>query len=89
MSALAAEIEAALEPLGLRREERPYVPHATLARVKGRSLNIELPGTGVLGAPIFRVEQAELVRSTLTPRGPIYETVEFFPLDGTEEDYSR
>lgn len=31
---LAAEIERALEPLGIAREERGFVPHLTLARLK-------------------------------------------------------
>jgi len=31
-SVMAAEIEAALEPLGIRRESREFVPHLTLAR---------------------------------------------------------
>lgn len=32
---LAAEIQSALEPLGLKAEERDYRPHVTLARIKG------------------------------------------------------
>jgi len=33
LPALAAAIDAALEPLGLKKEDRPYHPHLTLARV--------------------------------------------------------
>ncbi len=33
---LAQRLEAALEPLGFSRELRPFHPHLTLARVKGR-----------------------------------------------------
>ena len=34
LAPLAAEIERALEPLGVPREPRPFVPHLTLARFK-------------------------------------------------------
>jgi RNA 2',3'-cyclic 3'-phosphodiesterase len=34
LAALAGEIDRALEPLGIPREERPFVPHLTLARFK-------------------------------------------------------
>ena len=83
-SALAASVEAALEPLGFRREGRRYVPHATLGRVRGSPVGIEKPGEGVLETPRFRVVSAELTRSTLTPRGSIYETLEAFTLRSTD-----
>ena len=83
MSALAASVEAALEPLGFRREGRRYVPHATLGRARGSPVGIDLPGKGVLETPLFKVVSAELTRSTLTPRGSIYETAEAFTLRGT------
>lgn len=34
--ALAQRLENALEPLGFARESRPFHPHLTLARIKGR-----------------------------------------------------
>ena len=34
LAPLAADIEKALEPLGIPREPRPFVPHLTLARFK-------------------------------------------------------
>ena len=34
--ALANDLEAHLEPLGFPRESRPFQPHVTIARVKGR-----------------------------------------------------
>ena len=89
MSALAAEIEAALKPLGFQREERPYVPHTTLGRTRGKPLSIELPDTSIAGIRTFRVERVDLVRSTLTPGGPIYGIVETFSLSGAEGSYSR
>jgi 2'-5' RNA ligase len=37
VAALAKDVDAALAPLGFERESRPYVPHVTLARTKGRA----------------------------------------------------
>lgn len=82
ISSLAASLEAALEPLGFRPEGHPYVPHATLGRVKGRPIIVDLSETSVSEGPVFRVGEAELTKSTLTPRGSIYETVEAFSLNG-------
>lgn len=84
ISSLAASVEAALEPLGFRPEGHPYVPHATLGRAKGRPVIVDLSKAGVLEGPAFRVGRAELTKSTLTPRGSIYETVEAFSLGGAE-----
>ena len=84
ISSLAASVEAALEPLGFQHEGRPYVPHATLGRAKGKPVLIDLSETNVLEGPIFRVGRAELTKSTLTARGSIYETVEAFSLRGDE-----
>ena len=80
--ALAADVDAALEPLGFVREGRPYAPHATLGRVRGRPASLELP-PAVLEECGFRVERADLVKSTLTAEGPVYETLEGFALGGS------
>ncbi|WP_407691038.1 RNA 2',3'-cyclic phosphodiesterase [Rubrobacter marinus] len=88
-TSLAASVEAALEPLGFRREGRPYMPHATLGRARGRSVGVDLSKTDVLDSPLFRVASAELTKSTLTPGGSVYEIVEAFALNGEEGDYSR
>lgn len=89
MTALAAGIESALEPLGFEREGRPYMPHATLGRARKHPVGIDLHGARVQNAPIFRVGSAELVRSTLAPGGSIYEVLEVFALDGAGGGYSR
>lgn len=82
--ALAADVEEALEPLGFGREKRAYVPHATLGRVRGRPVGLDLPAV-VPGEPGFRVARVELVESTPGPGGSVYETLEGFELGG----YSR
>ncbi len=78
--ALAADVDAALGPLGFGREARPYVPHATLGRVRGRPVSLRLPPV-IPGEPGFRVGRVELVKSTLTAEGSVYETLEAFTLD--------
>ena len=78
--ALAADVDAAIEPLGFGREERSYVPHATLGRVRGRPVSLELPADDAPGDFGFRVAHVELVKSTLTPGGSVYETLEVFVL---------
>jgi 2'-5' RNA ligase len=34
LTPLAADIDGALEPLGVAKEDRPFTPHLTLARVR-------------------------------------------------------
>lgn len=76
---LAGEIDSALAPLGFGQEERSYTPHLTLGRIRGRPTSLDfLPETLQLTFPARRVE---LVESTLTERGAIYETIEAFPLE--------
>ncbi len=79
--ALAADVGAALGPLGFGHEERAYVPHATLGRIRGRPVSLDLPASvpGELGFGIARIE---LVKSTLSPGGSVYEALEGFGLGG-------
>ena len=84
ISVLAESVEAALEPLGLQRERRPYVPHATLGRAREAVIGTGLSETPVTDAPTFRVRNAGLVKSTLTPEGSIYENLEVFALKGVD-----
>lgn len=74
---LHEQIERLLAPLGIRKDERPFRPHATVARVKefhGDLLECMKPfrqkdfGEGMVQAVVLK-------KSTLTPRGPIYQDV--------------
>ena len=38
LAELAARIEETLEPLGIAKEDRPYSPHVTLARVRHQDI---------------------------------------------------
>jgi 2'-5' RNA ligase len=71
---LAADVETAFEPLGFGREDRPFVPHATLGRVRGKPVKLELPAV-VPGEPGFEISRVELMESRLAAGGAVYETL--------------
>jgi len=70
-------IETVLEPLGIPREGRPFRAHATIARVKqyDPSLTARLRDIPPEDYGSFTVRSWQLKKSTLTPQGPIYETL--------------
>jgi len=76
-AALHDRIEAVLEPLGIPREGRPFRPHATLARVKqyDPSLTAMLRDIPAGDYGSFTLRSWQLKKSTLTPQGPVYETL--------------
>ena len=78
LCSLATDVDAAFAPLGFEREGRPYVPHLTLGRVRGRPASFELSRASVNLS--FCARRAELVESTLTEEGAVYRTVEAFAL---------
>lgn len=82
-----AAVEAALRPLGYPSEERPYVPHLTLARVGER---VGLVDKRLLGEVVsrakpppalpFAVESVHLMQSELHPTGARYTRLATVPL---------
>jgi 2'-5' RNA ligase len=82
---LAQRAEAALAGAGFARETRPFHAHLTLARAKDRApagpLWTAEWETREFGAA--EVRAAALMRSHLKPGGPVYETVDVYPLEGT------
>ena len=74
-AALARQVDDLLEPLGFPRERRPFRPHATLARVKEFHPSLLRQVQCMPREPFgrFRVESIKLKKSTLTPRGSVYE----------------
>lgn len=77
LAELAAALDEALAQAGLgERERRPFVAHFTLGRVRGRQragellAAIEKLADAVVGQ--MPVESFVLMRSELTPSGPIY-----------------
>ncbi len=84
---LANSVENSLKRIGFPKERRPYEPHLTIARVKYRSSDLPAIIKRVEGTFIgdVTVREVRLKKSTLTPKGPIYDTLESFPLTPEEE----
>lgn len=79
LSTLQQNIDSALAVLGFPKEERPFVPHLTLARIREGTSAPERKGFGELvGSATFEdkypveVEAIKLMRSQLTPAGALY-----------------
>ena len=84
--ALYSEIEMALSRFRFKKEG-DFTPHATIARVKQPVNNIELTEKikRIVDADLgtFTVSSISMKKSTLTPRGPTYETLKEIKLSGT------
>lgn len=89
LSTLADRIEAAVEPCGFARERRPFRPHLTLGRVRSsrglRDLATELEQRATetsarIAKVEWRIDEIALIRSELTPTGPVYTELSRFPL---------
>ncbi|MDH5364858.1 MAG: RNA 2',3'-cyclic phosphodiesterase, partial [Dehalococcoidia bacterium] len=79
LSRLQQNIDYALAAQGFAKEERSFVPHLTLARIRQGASPLERRSFGELvGSTIFedkydvKVESISLMRSQLTPAGAIY-----------------
>jgi 2'-5' RNA ligase len=70
-------VENALAPLGVPRDSRPFRPHATIARVRrfDPSLLSSISEIPVSEFGSCMVSSWQLKKSTLTPQGPVYETI--------------
>ncbi|MFB6267296.1 MAG: RNA 2',3'-cyclic phosphodiesterase [Halodesulfurarchaeum sp.] len=80
---LQEPIEEELVSLGFEAEDHEFTPHVTLARMKhagGKELVQEFVQEQDPTVGTMTVEEVRLTESTLTPDGPIYETVHRVPL---------
>ena len=89
LSRLQQNTDSALATMGFAKEERPFVPHLTLARVREGTSPTEKKSFGELvGSTIFgdkyaiEVEAVRLMRSQLTPTGAIYTCLSVVGLGG-------
>jgi 2'-5' RNA ligase len=83
LASLAAELEAGLEPHGFPRENRPFVPHLTLARVKARPpepLRDLLSRHAKTAFGQAKIDHVELIRSEPGPEGSQYTVLATAPL---------
>jgi 2'-5' RNA ligase len=85
--ALHGAVEALLEPFKFEKDNREFTAHATLARVKylkneqKKAFAAVLKDLKDLKLGSMRVDRIMLKKSTLTPEGPIYETMHTVYLD--------
>ena len=88
LSRLQQNIDSALAVLGFANEERPFVPHLTLARIREGASAPERTSFGELvgstaseGKYPVEVEAVRLMRSQLTPAGALYTCLSVVELD--------
>jgi RNA 2',3'-cyclic 3'-phosphodiesterase len=91
LSGLQQNIDSALAALGFAREERPFVAHLTLARIREGASPAERRDFGELvDSATFQdkysveVAAVRLMRSQLTPAGAIYTCLSVVGLGGQE-----
>ena len=83
LEALHKKVDQAIARVGVEPEQRAYLPHITLARLKrgsGPIGNLLEQSGGLTSAP-FTVDHFALFESKLTPDGAVYSIVERYKLD--------
>jgi 2'-5' RNA ligase len=82
LRALNKKVDAALGRVGVAPDERAYLPHITLARLKRDSGPVGnlLETSGGLTSPPFTVDHFALFESDLTAEAAVYSVVERYPL---------
>ncbi|MCH7761053.1 RNA 2',3'-cyclic phosphodiesterase [candidate division TA06 bacterium] len=72
-------IEESLMKLQFKKEENPFSPHITIGRVK-RGARIFDPTNLEFSTEPFLMKEISVMKSTLTPSGPIYDRLRAIPL---------
>ncbi|MER3397706.1 MAG: RNA 2',3'-cyclic phosphodiesterase [Chloroflexota bacterium] len=82
LAKLQRQVEAGLEPLGFAPENREFVPHLTLGRLKTPT-SLLPPDASLADRPLGRmpVREVVLMESRLSPTGATYRPVRVFPLE--------
>ena len=86
LAGLAKRIDDALEPTGVKREDRPYSPHLTLARIKHgniKPLRDHIANMTDFDFGKFEVSEFHLYLSKPGPRGSVYTRLAAYPLPTT------
>jgi RNA 2',3'-cyclic 3'-phosphodiesterase len=75
LSSLQQQVELACSRLGYAREQRPYRPHITVARLRAgaRAADIERAAAGFDHSAHFTIDTLDLMRSHSTGEGARYE----------------
>jgi len=80
LNALALKIRKLLKKQKINFDQKPFVPHLTLGRLKKlQNISGLLSKIKILRQEFF-VHQLKLIQSTLTPQGPVYKTLASFEL---------
>jgi 2'-5' RNA ligase len=83
---LQTEIDAGFQDYGFKKEDRPFKPHLTLARIKEPKGLVGLAETVTKNedyiAGSFTVSGLTLFKSDLKPTGAIYTKLAHFPFPG-------
>jgi 2'-5' RNA ligase len=83
LARLHEAVEHETTAIGFDPEDHDFTPHATVARVRDARSKSEVQDLVREADPTLGrldVEEVRLTESTLTDDGPVYETVESFPL---------
>ena len=78
---LQKSIAQAVAPFHNQHDDKPFAPHLTLGRVKtfdrreAQAIGRAVANAKVEAGQSWMVQSVELIRSELTPRGPIYTTL--------------
>ena len=79
LASIAGKLDELLQPLGHKKERRPFSPHITVARVKRikdrDALITTLKRYKETDFGMMKVDSIKLKKSVLTPKGPIYTTL--------------
>ena len=83
---LAGSVESSLQQAGFGRADKPFRGHLTLARIRRPLKNLpdwERINRGLPSAwPDWNVSEVHIIKSTLTPQGPVYEILKSCALAG-------
>lgn len=83
LKALHKKVDQALARVGVEPDQRAYLPHITLARLKRSSGPVRnlIERSGGLAGPPFLVDHFALFESQITPEGAVYTEIERYSLD--------
>lgn len=79
---LTAEIEEGVQALGFPPEEKPAIPHVTLARLRVPQNLVPLVDEAALPPLAVSIREITLMESNLRPEGPHYSPLARWPLGG-------
>ncbi len=82
LHALHKKVDSALSRVGVAPDQRVFLPHIVLARLKRSSGPVGnlLEEAGGLGSPPFSIDHFALFESDLTPDGAVYSMIERYTL---------